>query len=101
MGYLQHWPSSKNWIFPLIVASGLAHNVCLLLKYSLKADNMYGKELINEGILVSISVGQIFMFGFVFLLSWWLTGIFGEEKYGWAKEGGGAGDGLETRESVT
>lgn len=58
---------------------------------------MYRKELIDEGLLVSVCVSQIFMFGFVFLLSWWLTGIFGKERYGWVKEGAGGGDGGETR----
>lgn len=88
MGRIQGSKEARNWIFPVIVASGITDNICKVLVYVSQADKMNRGRLVDPELLEIVCVSQIFMFGFFFLLSWWLTGIWGEEKYGWAKTEG-------------
>jgi hypothetical protein len=90
MGYLQTSKTVRDWIFPIITAGALSDSLYLLMVHCLEMTNT---DLSQTTTLPLLDMGEIWMFAFFWFLSWWLVGIFGEDRFcGAKKEGDGMGD---------
>lgn len=82
MGYLQTSKTARDWIFPIVVAGALSDSLYLLIVHCLEMTNT-DQSASNLSLL---DFGEVWMFVVFFFLSWWLVGIFWEDRFCRAEE---------------